>query len=122
MFVFSRDYAANDQLDTYSDSGLNDEEDFEAMSAAQRRRAELAMEQRDRRERRGGRGARAAKRSHAPDLLMSESSDEEGLDGGLLAGTKRRARRHYDERVEVDDAAGVEAVRFLLLVACFSLS
>ena len=28
---------------------------------------------------------------------------------GLLAGMKHRARRQYDERVEIDDAEGIEA-------------
>lgn len=81
------------------------------MTAAQRRAAERTMMQRDRREGQGRRrGARAAARSRAPDLLQSEESEGEA-DGGLLAGMKRRARRQYDERVEIDDAAGIEAVR-----------
>ena len=67
------------------------------------------MAQRDRRERRGGRGARAALRSRAPDFLGAEESEEEDVDGGLLSGMKRRARRQYDERIEDDDAAGIEA-------------
>lgn len=79
------------------------------MSAAQRRAAERAMAQRDRRDRQGRRGARAAARSRAPDLLGSESEEEDAGDGGLLAGMKRRARRQYDERIEADDATGVEA-------------
>lgn len=106
-----RDYAPNQQLDTYSDADINDEEEFDAMTAAQRRAAERTMAQRDRREGQGRRrGARAAARSRAPDLLQSEESEGEA-DGGLLAGMKRRARRQYDERVEIDDAAGIEAVR-----------
>ncbi|KAL5506953.1 MCM2 [Sanghuangporus vaninii] len=103
------DYAENTALDTYDAAGLNDEEEFGEMTAAQRRAAERAMALRDRRERQGRRGARAAARTRAPDLLQSEESEEEGLDGGLLAGMKRRARRQYDERIEIDDAEGVEA-------------
>ena len=69
------------------------------------------MALRDKRESQGRRrGARAAARSRAPDLLQSEESEEEDVDGGLLAGMKRRARRQYDERIEIDDAAGIEAV------------
>lgn len=83
------------------------------MTVAQRRQAEKAMALRDRRERQGRRGARAAARSRAPDLLQSEESDAEDFDGGLLSGMKRRARRQYDERIEIDDAAGIEAVRQL---------
>ncbi|EJD03389.1 MCM-domain-containing protein [Fomitiporia mediterranea MF3/22] len=79
------------------------------MTGAQRRAAERAMALRDRRERQGRRGARAAARTRAPDFLQSEESEEEGLDGGLLSGMKRRARRQYDERIEVDDVAGLEA-------------
>lgn len=104
-----RDYAPHDELDTYSAAGIDDEEDFEAMTAAQRQAAEAAMKRRDRQERRGGRGARAARRSRAPDLLQSDESEED-LDGGLLTGMKRRARRQYDERIEIDDAVGLEAV------------
>ena len=45
------------------------------------------MALRDKRESQGRRrGARAAARSRAPDLLQSEESEEEDVDGGLLAG------------------------------------
>jgi hypothetical protein len=37
------DYAENDLLDTYSNSGLNDEEVFEPLSAVARRAAEAKM-------------------------------------------------------------------------------
>lgn len=103
------DYAENTTLDTYEAVGLDDEEEFDQMTTAQRRAAERALALRDRRERQGRHGARAAARTRAPDFLQSEESEEEELDGGLLSGMKRRARRQYDERVEIDDAAGVEA-------------
>jgi DNA replication licensing factor MCM2 len=109
LFSSSRDYAENNALDTYSDTGLNDAEDFGEMSAQARRAAERAMARRDRRESQGRRGARAAARSRAPDFLGSEESEEEGADNGLLSTMKRRARRQYDERVEIDDAEGIEA-------------
>ena len=96
-------------MDTYDPEGLDDEDDFGEMTVAQRRAAERAMALRDRRERQGRRGARAAARTRAPDLLQSDESEEEGLDVGLLAGMKHRARRQYDERVEIDDAEGIEA-------------
>ena len=70
------------------------------------------MARRDQRERRGGRGARAGRRTRAPDLLQSEESEPDELDGGLLSGIPRRARHQYDERVGDDDMAGVEAVRY----------
>ena len=100
--------------------GLNDEEDFEPITAAQRRAAELAMKRRDKQQRKGRRGARAARRTLAPDLLQSDESEEE-MAGGLLAGMKRRARRQYDERLDVDDADGIESVSpclYLMMVNC----
>ncbi|KAI0058002.1 MCM-domain-containing protein [Artomyces pyxidatus] len=103
------DYAENQVLDQYSDSGLNDAEDFDALSAAARRAAEAKMARRDRMERGGRRGARAANRSHAPTFL--ESDDNEPLDDGdtgLLSGMKARARRGYDERRDVDDMEGID--------------
>ncbi|KAI0915775.1 MCM DNA helicase complex subunit [Taiwanofungus camphoratus] len=100
------DYAANQMLDTYSDSGLNDDEEIEEMSVAARRAAEAKMARRDR-EQNGRRGARAARRSRMPDFLQSDDVDDDD-DRGLLAGTKRRTRRQYDERKELDDMDGVE--------------
>lgn len=45
-----------------------------------------------------------------PNFLQSDD-DMDDMDGnGLLAGTKRRARRQYDERKEMDDLEGVEDV------------
>ncbi|KAL6308194.1 MCM2/3/5 family-domain-containing protein [Sparassis latifolia] len=98
------DYAPNQMLDTYSDAGINDE-NFDEMSAAARRAAEAKM---DRRDAQGGRrGARAARRSRMPDFLQSDDLDDD-FDAGLLAGTKRRTRRQYDERKELDDMEGIE--------------
>ncbi|KAI0029089.1 MCM2/3/5 family-domain-containing protein [Vararia minispora EC-137] len=104
------DYAANQLLDQYSDTGLNDREEFDPMSVAARRAAEAKMEQRDRLARAGRRGQRAAARSRAPEFLQSDDDiDMDGLgDGGLLSGMKRRARRDYDERRDVDDMEGIE--------------
>lgn len=87
---------------------MNDAE-FEDRTGGQRRAAERVMVQRDRREKQGRRGARTALRSRVPDFLGSEESEEEGPDGDFLSGMKRRARRQYDERIEIDDAAGIEA-------------
>lgn len=97
-------------LDRYSDSGLNDEEDFEGLSLAARRAAEAKMAQRDRREQAGRRGGRAARRSRMPAFLESDDMDEDDDGRGLLAGTKRRVRRQYDERKDLDDLDGVEDV------------
>ena len=98
------DYAENQALDTYSEAGLNDEEEFEGMTVGQRRAAERALDARDRREKKGRRGTRAALRSRAPDFLGSEESEEEGPDANLLSGIERRVRWQYDERLEIDDA------------------
>ena len=78
------------------------------MTAAQRRKADQAIDRRKRQEQ-GKRGFRAAARSHAPDLLMDEDDDEEGEDE-LLTGMRRRTRHQYDERIEEDDVAGIETV------------
>jgi len=43
-----------------------------------------------------------------PNFLQSDDMDDDGDDRGLLAGTKRRARRQYDERKDLDDMEGVE--------------
>jgi DNA replication licensing factor MCM2 len=103
------DYAVNEVLDRYSDADLNDEEDFEAMSAAQRRAAEAQMERRDRIQRRGG---RAARRTRYPGFMESDGmEDEDGTGGGLLSQMKRRTRRQYDERKDIDDLDGIEDVR-----------
>lgn len=107
---FLRDYAPNETLDRYSDADIDDEE-FEAMSAAARRAAEAKMARRDRIERGGRRGQRAARRSHMPNFLESDDEeDEEEVHGGLLSGMRRRARRQYDERKDLDDMEGVEDV------------
>lgn len=108
---FSSDYAANEALDAYSDTGIDDAQDFEGMTGAQRRAAERAMVQRDMREHSGRRGARAAARSRGPDFLLSDGlEDEDDVDGGLLSGMKRRTRRQYDERKDMDDLDGIEDV------------
>ena len=70
------------------------------------------MAQRDLRERSGRRGTRAAARSRGPDFLLSDGLEEEGdMDGGLLSGMKRRTRRQYDERKDMDDMDGIDDVR-----------
>ena len=69
------------------------------------------MAQRDQRERGGRRGARAAARSRGPDFLLSDGLEEEDdMDGSLLSGMKRRTRRQYDERRDMDDMDGIEDV------------
>lgn len=101
----------NEVLDRYSDADLNDEEDIGEMSAAQRRAAEARMERRDRMERRGGRGGRAERRTRYPGFLESDDmEDEDAAGGGLLSQMKRRTRRQYDERKDIDDLEGVEDV------------
>lgn len=85
------------------------------MSAAQRRAAEANMARRDRLERGGRRGARAAARSRMPDFLQSDDMEDDDVDGGLLAGMKRRTRRQYDERKDLDDLEGVEDVSIAIV-------
>lgn len=105
------DYGTNETLDRYSDTGIDDTQDFEGLTGAQRRAAERAMAHRDSREHGSRRGARAAARSRGPDFLLSDGLEEEdNTDGGLLSGMKRRTRRQYDERRDMDDMDGVEDV------------
>ncbi|OCH90248.1 MCM-domain-containing protein [Obba rivulosa] len=65
------------------------------------------MARRDREEGAGRRGARASRRSRMPEFLQSDDVEDEP-DGGLLFGMKRRTRRQYDERKEIDDVEGIE--------------
>lgn len=102
------DYAVNQTLDRYSDADINDDENLEEMTVAQRRAAEAKMARRDRMERRGGR--RAAKRSLYPGFMESDDEDDLNVGGDLLANMKRRTRRQYDERKDLDDLDGVEDV------------
>lgn len=106
------DYAPDARLDTYSNADIDDENDYGNMTMAQRRAAELEMARRDQDNRRTGRGARAARRSRAPAFLQDEDEDEApDPSGGLLAGiTKKRTRKLYDERRDIDDAEGIEDV------------
>jgi len=106
-----RDYSADNRLDHYSEQDIDDA-DVEATTAAQRRAAEAFMRRRDAREgRREGR--RAARRNRMPGMLSDDDEDLEEEDdpaGGLLAGTKPRVRRQYDERRDRDDAEGIDDV------------
>ncbi|THH19967.1 hypothetical protein EW146_g1327 [Bondarzewia mesenterica] len=103
------DYAENDRLDAYSDTGLNDEEEYEAISAGARRAAEATMARRDRLEHGGRRGGRAAARRHMPSFFDSDDADmDDGDDGNILSGMKPRARHGYDERRDFDDMEGIE--------------
>ena len=121
---FCSDYATNEALDRYSDTGIDDAQEFEGMTDAQRRAAERAMVQRDVREHGGRRGARAAARSRGPGFLLSDGLEEEDdMDGGLLSGMKRRTRRQYDERKDMDDMDGIEDVSLMTGVygtSCFN--
>jgi len=108
---FGRDYGANELLDRYSDSGLNDDEDIEALPADARRAAERKMAARDRREMAGKRGQRAARRSRAPAFFGEEDMDDEMEDDDGLSRMKQRTRRQYDERRDIDDMDGLEDVR-----------
>ncbi|KAG1737662.1 MCM-domain-containing protein [Suillus lakei] len=104
------DYAPNELLDHYSDRDIDDEGDFEEMSATARRAAEARMNRRDRLERTGKQGSRAANRGRAPQFLEDEDMDDEDALGDDLgvARMKRRTRRQYDERRDIDDVDGMD--------------
>ncbi|KAG1770467.1 MCM-domain-containing protein [Suillus occidentalis] len=104
------DYAPNELLDRYSDRDIDDEGDFDEMSAAARRAAEARMNRRDRLERAGKQGTRAANRGRAPQFLEDDDmDDEDALGDDLGVGRmKRRTRRQYDERRDVDDVDSVD--------------
>lgn len=89
------------------------------MTAAQRRAAEAKMERRDRMSRRGGR--RAARRSLYPGFMESDDEDDLNIGGDLLSNMKRRTRRQYDERKDIDDLDGVDDVSFYLLLITVSV-
>nr|VWP01020.1 V-type proton ATPase catalytic subunit A (V-ATPase subunit A) (EC [Ganoderma boninense] len=95
-----------EEFEEYSDRDIDDEDNVEEITAAQRRAADASMARRDRMER-GGRRRRAAARGVMPDFLQSDDVDDDA-DGGLLSGMKRRTRKQYDERRDVDDMEGVE--------------
>lgn len=104
----SSDYAVNQALDRYSDADIDDAEDFDAMTPAQRQAAEARMNRRDRLERQKGR--RGARKSRYPGFMESDDDmEDEDLGAGILS--KRRTRRQYDERRDIDDLEGVEDVR-----------
>ncbi|KAG1734718.1 MCM-domain-containing protein [Suillus paluster] len=104
------DYAPNELLDHYSDRDIDDEGDFEEMTATARRAAEARMNRRDRLERAGKQGSRAANRGRAPQFLEDDDMDDEDALGDDLgvARMKRRTRRQYDERRDVDDVDGMD--------------
>ncbi|KAK1224599.1 MCM DNA helicase complex subunit [Marasmius sp. AFHP31] len=101
---FEGDYAQNELLDRYSDAGINDDDDLQELTAAQRRAVDARLDRNQ--ARRGGRGGRAARRSRALPFLEDDDMDEAGEDDVMRM--KRRTRRQYDERVDVDDLDGVE--------------
>jgi len=120
LILHPRDYAPNELLDRYSDADINDDEDVEELSVAARRAVELKMARRDRLERTGKRGSRAARRSRAPAFLGSDDMEDEEMDDELgVSRMKRRTRRQYDERKDLDDLDGIEDVCFH---SCFHVS
>ncbi|KAF9012404.1 MCM2/3/5 family-domain-containing protein [Cyathus striatus] len=108
--TLAEDYAPNELLDQYSDAGIDDNDELDELSAAARREAERQMARRDRLERVGGRGARAARRSRAPAFLGSDDMDaDDDMDDDMgLSRMRRRTRRQYDERRDIDDLDGIE--------------
>jgi DNA replication licensing factor MCM2 len=114
--IFCRDYASNEVLDRYSDAGIDDDDDVEEISAAARRAAEAKMARRDRTDRSGRRGQRAARRSRPAFLGSDDMEDEDMGDDELgIASMKKRTRKQYDERRDLDDLDGIEDASRLLL-------
>lgn len=72
----------------------------------------MKMARRDRMERSGKRGQRAARRNRAPAFLGSDDvEDDDIMDDRLgISSMKRRTRKQYDERRDIDDLDGVEDV------------
>lgn len=114
------DYASDQGLDRYSDTGLDDENEFGSMTAAQRRAAEAEIARRQRAGGRVGPGGRAAARRRGPGFIDDDEDEDEDMDderGGALrgiipAGVRVRTRhtwnQSYNERQDVDDAAGAD--------------
>ncbi|KAJ7924903.1 MCM-domain-containing protein [Mycena leptocephala] len=103
--ALERDYAPNELLDRYSDADINDDEDLEELSVAARRAADLKMARRDRLE---GAGKRAAGRRRGPGFVDDDDMDDGDEDEEMVSRMKRRTRRPYDERRDIDDMDGVE--------------
>ncbi|KAJ7647242.1 MCM-domain-containing protein [Roridomyces roridus] len=103
--ALENDYAANELLDRYSDADINDDEELEELSAAARRAAELKMDRRDRLQ---GAGRRAAGRRRGPSFVDDDDMDEGDEDEEMVSRMKKRTRRPYDERRDIDDMDGVE--------------
>lgn len=100
---------------------MNDDENVEELTAAARREAERKMAVRDRLERTGKRGTRAAHRSRAPAFLGSDGIEDDDMDDEFgMSRMKRRTRKQYDERRDIDDLDGVEDVSSNFLGNCLS--
>ncbi|KAJ7251520.1 MCM2/3/5 family-domain-containing protein [Mycena haematopus] len=99
------DYAPNELLDNYSDAGINDDEDLEELSAEARRKAEREMDRRNRLE---GGGRRARGRNRGQDFVDDDDMDDGDEDEEMVSRMKKRTRRPYDERRDIDDMEGVE--------------
>ncbi|CAI4215045.1 unnamed protein product [Parascedosporium putredinis] len=82
---FERDYDEKMTEDGYEDVGLDDEVEYEAMSAAERRRLEARLNKRDR---------EVARRANIPAAFLPGEDDEGDID---LSAQPRRRRHHYDE-------------------------
>ncbi|KAF8210367.1 DNA replication licensing factor cdc19 [Mycena galopus ATCC 62051] len=99
------DYAPNELLDKYSDADINDDEDLEELSAAARRAADLKMDRRNRLE---GAGRRAQGRNRGQGFVDDDDMDDGDEDEEMVSRMKKRTRRPYDERRDLDDMEGVE--------------
>lgn len=53
--------------------------------------------------------------------MESDDEDDLNIGGDLLSNMKRRTRRQYDERKDIDDLDGVDDVSFYLLLITVSV-
>jgi len=81
------------------------------------------MARRDRTDHGGRRGQRAARRSR-PAFLGSDGIEDEdmGDDELGIASMKKRTRKQYDERRDLDDLDGIEDASRLLLFSCHDIN
>ncbi|SPN99524.1 probable DNA replication licensing factor (nimQ) [Cephalotrichum gorgonifer] len=87
---FERDYEEKIADDGYEEVGLDDEGEYEAMSAADRRRLEAQLNRRDR---------EVARQTRVPRAFLPGEDDDGDID---LSAQPRRRRRAYDEDPDED--------------------
>ncbi|TPX13351.1 uncharacterized protein E0L32_006324 [Thyridium curvatum] len=92
---FERDYREKDENDVYEGIDIDDEGDYDAMDASERRRLEAQLNRRDR---------EVARRQRIPQAFLPGEDDEGDID---LTAQPRRRRHHYDEDPDEDMDADI---------------